>query len=777
MFSQNRFTKIVDVISYIFLAINILAVPFFLDRHLGNSYIIPKQYVFGGLVLITAMLWLAKFVLTKKFEFASSALDKTILAIGSVALISSVFSVNVYDSFFGRSEYFTLNFISLILYFVFYYLIINFIRSESKWRGMYDLIVFSGFTSLFVFVLKAYLKLNILNSYLGSSWNTVDNINSVFGIWAIVILVLTFGQIIKKEIGIMRLVGYAVTGILAFAVLLMLSFNVLWWILLLAMALLLIFGISFIKEVRTGWLSVLFFVLVLSVIFIFFGTPKLVQVNVPTEVALGFRPSWSIIQSTLFSSVKSFFVGGGLGSFGVNFSQFRDVSFNSDSVAWSLRFNQPHNTFLGLIAEGGIFLGITFTFLFLVAIGHVFNIWKKMRNDGVLNDAANFSKNSVLFESFLMSIVLIVLTVGGLVSFYGQVLWWAWWLVLALVMRGFSFYYLNFIHEKEWSLEDTPQYSLSFSFGLIVAMTALVMISVFGIQLYTAEIDYAKAAASSDYKKAEGYINDALEKRPNSDIYHAALAQIYLNEAVAMSNGATPDVQAISSLMAKAVNEAKSATDLSPQSVALWENLATMYENASSLVPQARDWAIKSLQQARDLEPTNPTNYWRLGNSFSATAKWDDAIKNYQKAMDLKSDYYSAYVGLSNAYEQTQKTAQAIEMYEKLIAKNQFSPELLFNYGRLIYNRNEKGDRDLAEKVWKTVLEKQPTYSNVLYSLGLLYETRGNKALALQYYYKVRDLNPNNKDILTKIQSLVGASVPTPTPAVAPVSPVKTIKK
>ncbi len=762
MFSQNKVTKIIDVISYIFLAINILVVPFFLDRHLGNSYIIPKQYVFGGLIMITALVWLAKFVLTKKFQFASSALDKAILATGAIALVSAIFSVNIYDSFFGRSEYFSLNFISLILYFAFYYLLINFIRTEKKWRGIYDLLVFSGFVSFVIFITKSFFKINILDTFLGASWNTVDNINSIFGIWAIVILILTFGQLIKKDLKIFRTVAYFITGVLSLAVLLMLSFKVLWWMLLFSMVLLLLLGISFIKEIRLGWLSVLFFVLVMSAVFIFLGTPKFVQVNVPTEVALGFKSSWNIVQSTMFTSIKSFLVGSGLGSFGVDFSQFRDVSFNSDSVAWSLRFNQPYNTFFSLIAEGGIFFGITFIFLFLLAIGHVFNIWKKMRVNSFLKEEAVFTNETVLFESFLMAVVLIVLSIGAFVSFYGQVLWWVWWLVLALVMRGFSFYYRNFIHEKEFAMEDTPQYSLSFSFGLIVAMTALVMVSVFGIQLYTAEIDYAKASASGDYKKAEGYINSALEKRPNSDIYHAALAQIYLNEAVALSNNTTPDVQSISSLMAKAVNEAKSATDISPQSVALWENLATMYENASSLVPQARDWAIKSLQQAQVLEPTNPTSYWRLGNSYGALAKWDDAVKNYQKAIDLKPDYYSAYIGLSSAYEQTQKPAQAIEVYEQLISKNQLSPELLFNYGRLIYNRNGNGDRDLAEKVWKKVLESQPNYSNVLYSLGLLYETRGNKALALQYYYKVRDLNPNNKDILTKIQSLVGVSAPAP---------------
>ena len=350
------------------------------------------------------------------------------------------------------------------------------------------------------------------------------------------------------------------------------------------------------------------------------------------------------------------------------------------------------------------------------------------------------------------------MTIGFGFVFYGQVLWLAWWLMLALLVVGFSFYNKNFTKVKEGALEDTPQYSLSFSFGLIVVMTGLVMIVVWGARLYLGEIAYAKALSSSNSKTAEGFINEALDKKPNSDIYHSALAQIYLNQAVELSKQTNPEVQTISSIMAKAVNEAKYATDLSPKSVILWENLATMYENASALVPEARDWALKSLQQARDLEPTNPSYWWRLGNNYSAMAKWEDAIKNYQKAIELKADYFGAYIGLSNAYEQTQKNDKAIETYEKIVGQKQTDPETLYNYGRLLYNRNATGDRDLAEQIWSKVIKIQPNYSNALYSLGLLYETNDDKATALQFYYKVKDLNPNNKNIADKIKKMIGSN-------------------
>ncbi|MFA6548122.1 MAG: tetratricopeptide repeat protein [Candidatus Magasanikbacteria bacterium] len=768
MFSQARVSKVIGVFSYVFLILNIVLVPLFLDKNLNNFYIIPKQYAFGGLVMINILLWIAKFVLTKKIQFTKTMIDVPILSLGIVGLLAAIFSANVYDSFFGRAEYFTLNFVLLILFFAFYYVVVNFVKTEKMWRGILDSFLAVGLITLILFILKIAFKVTFLTKFIGQSWNTIDPTNSIFGVWAVILLILSFGQLIKKNLSLIRMIWSFVIGILSFAVLVMLSFKILWIILLIALILLLMFGIGFIREVRLWWISVLFALLVFTIIFIVFGTPKFVQMPAPTELSLGFNPSWSVTYDTIFSSVKDFFIGSGLGSFGVDFSQFRNISFNSDPTAWSLRFNQPYDTLLSILSEGGVLFVCAFVFLILLVLGHVFAAWNKIRTS--VSSELNLKKDNILFESFLVTIAFVVLTIGFGVVFYSQVLWFVWWLMLSLLVVGFSFYSRNFIHEKEWTLEDTPQYSLSFSFGLIVIITGLVMVSVWGARLYLGEIAFAKAVSSGDSKTAEIFINDALDKRPNSDVYHSVRAQIYLNQAVEISKQANPDVQAISTIMAKAVNEAKYATDLSPRSVALWENLATMYENASALVPEARDWALKSLQQARDLEPTNPMLWLRLGNNYAATAKWDDAIKNYEKAIALKADYFGAYVGLSNAYEQTQKMDKAIEVYEKIVGQNQSDPETLYNYGRLLYNRNNTGDRDLVEKIWSKVISIQPNYSNALYSLGLLYETRGDQATALQYYYRVKDLNPDNQNILDKIKKMVGASASVaPTPNVTPV--------
>ena len=161
--------------------------------------------------------------------------------------------------------------------------------------------------------------------------------------------------------------------------------------------------------------------------------------------------------------------------------------------------------------------------------------------------------------------------------------------------------------------------------------------------------------------------------------------------------------------------------------------------------------------KAKELEPTNPVLVWRLGNNYSALNKWEDAAKSYQEAIDLKSDYSKAYISLAAVYEQTQQVEKAIDLYKKITPQAASDIDVLYNLGRLLYNRNNETDRVDAEKIWLRAIELEPKHSNSLYSLGLLYESKGDRAKALQYYYKVKELNPNNKDVAAKIKSLLSA--------------------
>jgi len=755
---NQRLFKFLDTFSYVLLLLNVFFVPLVVDKNLLDYFVIPKQYLFMGMVLLNVLLFAIKVVLSKRLVYRESILDIPVLIGLGLVLVASIFSVNIYDSFFGRSEYFVLNFIFLLTLIVFYFLITNHLYKASLWSGLRDALLVVGGVTTALFSLKILFHYDLLSSVFGISvWNLTDKINATFGLWSVVIFMIAAGQLIKKDISVGRALFNFFITILSLVVVVILGFPLIWWMLLFSLVLLLLLGVSLIKDARMSWLTTLFTLLVLTIILIAFGAPKPLRVVVPTEVSLGNTPSWNVVKGTMTGGIKNFLIGSGSGTFNVDFSQNRPTDFNYDPSAWSLRFGQPYSTLQALVAENGALFSLLFIVIILYVVGHIFQVWYHGRRRGLLDGlhaGFNYRENDIHLEVFLVAISWVVLTVGLCFVFFGSVLWWLWWLLLGLLISGLSLLHRDVIKTREWMVEDTPQYSLSFSFILIVLIASVVMVGVWGVRLYSGELLYAQALQSKDYKVAEEKLSIAIAQRPNTDTYHSALAQVYMMEATELAKQSKPDVNSVSVLISKAVNEAKRATELSPATVMIWENLAIMYENAAVVVPEARDWAIKSWKQAQKLEPTNAVLSWHLGNNYSVAGKWDEAIKSYEEAISLKKDYVGAYSGLANSYVQTNQLDKAVESYKTIIGQAPGNSEMLFGFGLTLYNRNKTGDRNDAEKLWLEAVRLSPNYSNALYSLGLLYDLRGNRSLALQYYFKVRELNPDNNEVANKIKAL-----------------------
>lgn len=767
MIKQNRLFALSDFFSYFFLLVNILAVPLLLDPAVTNPLLISKEYLFIGLVLLNMLVWTSKVILSKKLLYVQSVVDKPILLLIASALVSAFFSVTRTDSFLGRNDYFIFHFTLLLFLAVFCFLLIEHLNTRERWARALDTLIVSGGITATLFFIKVFFHLDPLVRWFPNMWNTVDVTNTSFGIWLATIFLISAGQIIKKDLVPGRILIYFFVAIVSFLSIVALNFLVIWWVLLVGLVLLLLVGVSSLKEARLGWLSTLFALLILVIIFIVFGAPKSLQSVVPVEATLSRHSSWLIASDTIFGSVKNLIIGSGLGSFAIDFSQFRDASFNDDQYAWSLRFNRPYSSALALVAEGGLMVTLLWIFLVLFMIGHILTAWLKVRAGGLDHEDRLLesllgnnrpSDHPAYLDVFLLAVPWFVVSFGVALVFYGPVLWWLWWLLLGLAISGLALFNSGTTSVKESIIEDTPEHNLSFSFVFIIIISAVCILGVWGTRLYLAEKMYSTALRSGTFADVEQKLQEAITYRDNVDLYHVARAQNYLVEAIRLSKVAKPDVQKISVLLGQAINEARRATDLSPRSVAIWENLATMYENAAVLVPDARDWAMKSLVQAKTLEPTNPVLAWRLGNNYSLAGNWPEAIKNYQEAVSLKKDHIGAYVGLANAYEQTREVDKAIAIYVGIAPLAQNDVDYLFNFGRLLYNRNANGkdDRNDAEKLWIEVVRRQANYSNALYSLGLLYESRGDKTQALEYYYKVKELNPGNKDITTKITHLIG---------------------
>ena len=200
-----------------------------------------------------------------------------------------------------------------------------------------------------------------------------------------------------------------------------------------------------------------------------------------------------------------------------------------------------------------------------------------------------------------------------------------------------------------------------------------------------------------------------------------------------------------------AVEEAKFATELAPNSVMAWESLGVIYRDIKLIAVGSLDPAIKALQKAIKLEPSNPVLLTELAKLYLINNQTNESINLLQSAIDQKSDYLAAYIGLAKVYETLDQPDKALVILEQVIQLTQ-NPELIYESGRLYYNQ---GDIDTAIVRFNQAVELRPSYANALYSMGLAYQQQGNEELALEQFNKVLELNPENEAVRVIIDEIV----------------------
>ena len=148
--------------------------------------------------------------------------------------------------------------------------------------------------------------------------------------------------------------------------------------------------------------------------------------------------------------------------------------------------------------------------------------------------------------------------------------------------------------------------------------------------------------------------------------------------------------------MANSINAGKIATDINPQDVNNWSSRGYVYQNLLGVLSDAPTWAITSYDSALKLDPNNPYLYSQEGNVYLAQAQ---------------------SLSAGQADQKKQLLLEAQSQLEKAVALNS-------------------------------------NYSNALYSLGIVYDSLGQKNKAIDTFTKLQQLNPANTDIANILANL-----------------------
>jgi hypothetical protein len=768
--------KIFNIVIDISLVMIFFGLPLFFTGLTFQGIAFEKQIYFYFWILLALVVWAIKGVVQGEMKIRRTSLDIPIILFLLVSILSTIFSVDRWHSFWGYFGDPSRGLTTIIAIIVAYYLLSShFEKNKLKW--ILGGLIFSNFISalwVFLVVMKVnflpakifqFAPLNLMGSF------SVLAIFFSFMLPLIVMSIFKIRQNVKNNsVKVFLLIFLGVTLLLNLFLILALYAFIPWtgWVaLLLGLAVFLIFILS--EIVKSGnaswnWLPMAIFVIV--IVFLMGGqSVNVSRVTLPQEINSSYLPFPMSLSIAKESLKNHFFLGSGPATYGYDFSLYRPQDFNVKSV-YTLRFYQGTNIFFEMLSTVGMIGSLLLVILVLSYISLATYLLTKEKGNDKLYSLGFFASSIIfiisIFTSRLESPVLLL---GLLICI----------LSIVLIQKESSSKekYLNL------SLKASPKFALTFAFVFMIISASVIFVFIYIGKVYVADI-YAGRANSS--QPISGNFLNKMEKAiglyNRESKYYVQLAQGYLvlanNEA--LKEDKDKNIGLIQDYLNKAIAIGSQAKDLARNDVATAESLAQIYENSGLYVKDSFSLAEENYKRGLELEPHNPVFFLKLGQikisqaamknaGNSSVAKTDDPEKKqliedakslFQKSIDEKKDFDLGYFNLGLAEEALGNLDAAITAVSQVYMLDKSNINYAFNLGRLYQQRGTGDDNKLAEILFKNALNINDKEINTHFYLGLLYEKNGDKNNAISEYQKVADLlADNNQATKEKIQKMI----------------------
>lgn len=398
-------------------------------------------------------------------------------------------------------------------------------------------------------------------------------------------------------------------------------------------------------------------------------------------IETGFQTAFSEISLDSGRIAQGFLVGSGFGTYAVDFSRWKQASFNQYENLWNLTFFRSSNFVLELLATAGV-LGLS-AFIFLL-IRAIREIRTGTQNKMLLALLALFVISFLLPLSFVTQTLFFII-LGLFAANQG--------LITKAQNRFFDIELQIVTFKKGLIVMEAPHAKNEKSL-ILPSLTATLILLIVGILgyfgiLYTAsDLTFQKSlVAAAQNNGSLTYQNQAkaISTFPYRDGFYRVFSQTNLalanNLAAQTPKGSSPSAavqQNITTLIQQSINSARAATSIAPQSYINWQNLSSVYRGLIGFGQNAESFAVATAQQSINLDPNNPQQYISLGGIYYQLGAWDQAQNQFQIAIALKPDYANSHYNLGHALEQKGDKENALVQYQivrSLVAQDKASLE------------------------------------------------------------------------------------------------------
>ncbi|OIO52151.1 hypothetical protein COY93_01440 [Candidatus Uhrbacteria bacterium CG_4_10_14_0_8_um_filter_58_22] len=775
--------RICDAVTKWSLIVLVFLIPVFVLPWTTEAADFNKQMLLFLGVSVAAIAWMGKMLAERRFEYRRSVVNIVVLVFLGVYGLSTWLSVNPYLSLTGNYGQARDGLLTVIALAVLYFVTINSVQTESELRRLLTAVVGGGFVAVAYGLLQGLGIFVLPFAFAGkASFNTVGTV-SALGILAAFLVMLCSGLLLyghgrPSQPGV-KAYATKVLLIATSVISLWLVAAIGFWPVTVALLIssLVLIGYTFVHASSLRGLNGVILpaaTVVVTILALLFSWS--LGLHFPLEVMPSTSTSFDIATQT----IRDFpFLGSGPGTYIFDFAKYHTAELNNTNF-WNVRFDRGSSRFLTLLPSVGLLGILTWLLISLLLLG---SAAKKL----LKADEATWHILIGIFSAWLLLVLSKFLYSSSLTL---EVLFWVT-MALLVVVHKHDFYSVRF--------EKSPRASMLVTFAFILGLVFILSGAFVQVQRYSGEVAFARAMeakSSQNYDLAIEQLVKATNLNKHNDVYQRNLAMVLISKTEQLAANQTPLVQEdgesedafkerqtkamqersqiASMLTTKAVQSARTATEIGAVNVANWSVLASIYKKLIGVTEGAENWTLTTYEQASQLEPNNPSLPTEVGkmylllsdlarNSLAPSGKaadegWakvtgylDKADEYFNRAVELKSDYGSARYNLALVLDRQGKLEEAISSMESVAKDNPKDVGVGFQLALLYYRNDQK---DAATRLLESVINLTPNFSNARWYLAAMYEERGEIEKAISQIEIVQSFNPDNQQVADKLASL-----------------------
>lgn len=725
--------------------------PLFFTGLTFQGIVFEKQIYFYLWLILGLVAWAAKGVTTGEMHIRRTPLDLPIIGFWLAYLLSTIFSVDRWHSFWGAFGDPSRGFLNVTALIIAYYLIMSNFNAK-RFRLMFSAIIISGVV-ICLWTFMAIMNIKFLPDAI-AQYAPISLSGSVLGIAIIICAMIPLITVsilkISEDTTMSKIKRKVVLGALLLALALNLILTlalynfVPWLALFVGIVVFLVFILAQIVRPNASWtwLPMVLFVAIMAIRMI--GVVPIAKINFAEVKPLDWNMSMTVAKNTLENKT---ILGSGPATFGYDFSLYRPQDFNNN-MFYNLRFMQG----TGVIFEALPTIGVVGTvFLIIVLLSYA--------GIGFYLLARDKEKNKLMTLGLFSAVAILLV---GVVSTKAEGTILTMTALIGIVTLATALYE-NKSEEKylSLSLKASPKFALALAFIFMVISAGVAFLFVFLGKIYVADFYAGRAQRVAAVNREESLLDMAqsIKFYPSEGRYYGQLGQYYMIMAntEALKGEQERNVDKIKQFLNSSIAATNIGKDMMKNDVGSVETLAQIYENGGYYVLDSYNLAVDNYKKALELEPHNPNYYIKIGQINMAlagiekdTAKKKQMVEEardmFSKATEKKADLADGYYNLSLAQNALGENDAAIENGKKAVTLAQSNANYILNLARIMEVRGKDEDMKNAEQLYRAVIAGNDKDINSHFYLGLLMDKQKKKTEAKDEYNKVISILPDNND-------------------------------